>query len=336
MVKEMFDFSCRCPPTDDRLSKGGIMNYQSELSYSKKTISLILPFHLFCFFLLAVLVPILLSSCSLGGAEHVMTLAKLHNLKVAMSNMTQVMSPSEISFPKDPQDFINWMVAEGGFRPPENEKDTPLTDGWGNEMRLEGDWDGYKICSAGPDEEFDTADDMYLAGNWDSEHIIDGVKEMKASAKSLMTGSLKIPFQEPNGYYKITLPGKYSAIKNYDGWRSEITFRYTAVNTVTIIANPSRYGWEPQQEMNNKISELESGMDTLFPDYEVVESKLVNIDNVPGYEIVLQKENQLGRFYEIMSGESIGYSIAIIASGEDRQYIMDTLTEAVQTGLDLR
>ncbi len=277
-----------------------------------------------------------LGSCSVSGGAYVVTLAKLHNLKVAMSYLTQFALGGDRQFPTTKQEIIDFMEEEAGYKSAKQSKDTPFVDGWGNEMRFDGDVNQYTICSAGPDETFDTKDDIYLTGNPDTEYIIDGVKESNASGKELMKTMARIPYQEPNGYYRIVMPGKYSVIDAPSGWRSVITFRYTENNTVVITAEPESGVWDPQREMITRIRDVKNGVDKKLWDYEVVESNLVTVDQAPGYVVYLEKAAAAVRLYGIRSNAGLEYSVVITAGGEDRQLIMDTLTEAIQTGLDLR
>lgn len=286
------------------------------------------------FFPLAI--PLFIASCSMGGAEHVLTLAKLHNLKLAMSTLTQVAMGDEDSFPKDKEAIVAFMVKECGLKEVENREDHPFVDGWGQDMQMTGNWKGYTIRSAGPDKKFDTEDDMYLAGSYDSEYIIDGVKEKNASAKNLMTGSLKVPYQEPNGYYRITLPGKYSPIPKHEGWRSEMLFRYTKDHTVTITADPGQNRWDPQAEMDKRVQLIQAGRDEKYIGYDVIESNIVTISRAPGYEIVLKKDESTIHLYELVSRDYIQVTVAIVSTGKDRKYILDTLTQAVEKTLSLR
>jgi hypothetical protein len=285
--------------------------------------------------LFAAVIPLFLVSCSMGGAEHILTLAKLHNLRLAMSTMTQVAMGGDDSFPKDKEAVVAFMVEECGFKEAKNREDHPFIDGWRQEMRMSGSWNGYTIRSAGPDKKFDTEDDMYLAGNYDGEYIIDGVKEKNASAKNLMTGSLKVPYQEPNGYYRVTLPGKYSPIPKYHGWRSETIFRYTSDHTVTITADPGQGRWDPQTEMDKRVELIQSGREEKYAGYEVIESNVVTISGAPGYEIVLKNDESTIHLYELVNWD-IQVCVAIVSTGKDRKYILDTLTQAVEQTLSLR
>ena len=278
-----------------------------------------------------------LTSCTKVQGKHVATLAKLQNLKSAMCLLTQLVLNGDRLFPKDPQEIIDFMEQEAGYEPSKRDrKDTPFIDGWGNEMRFQGNERSYTIRSAGPDGIFDTEDDIYLAGNPDGEYIIDGSREKNISGKDLMKTPIRIAFQEPNGYYRISLPGKYAVIKRYSGWRSEITFSYTKNNSVTIIADPMRERWQPEREMEKRIERLQSGGDESFSDYEIIQYNLASINDAPGYEILLKSNDSLAHVYHIVSNNSIALSISIIASGKDRQFIMDTLTNAIKKSLDIR
>ncbi|MFH1754706.1 MAG: hypothetical protein ABIA59_03285 [Candidatus Latescibacterota bacterium] len=285
---------------------------------------------------LIISISFLMASCTMGGTEHVITLAKLHNLKATMGTMTQVALGSGDSFPKDPEAIVKFMVGECGFKEATSKEDHPFVDGWRQEMRLSGDWKGYIIRSSGPDKRFDTEDDMYVAGDYDSEYIIDGVKETNASARNLMTGSLKVPYQEPNGYYRVTLPGKYSPIPKHEGWRSETLFRYTKDNTVTIIADPGQGQWDPQAALDKRIQLIQAGRDDKFSAYQIIESNIVNISQAPGYEIVLKKDESTVHLYELVNRGSIQLSVSIVSTGKDRNYIMNTLTNAVEQTLSMR
>lgn len=285
--------------------------------------------------LLLALSPFALPSCSPKGGEHVVTLAKLHNLKTAMPLLTQLVLDGNRPFPTTAEELIDFMEKEAGYERSKDPKDSPLTDGWGNEMRIEGDTRSYTIRSAGPDKLFDTDDDIYLAGNLDGEYIIDGSRE-GLSGKELLKSPIRVPFQEPNGYYRVTLPGRHAIIKKYAGWQSEITFSYTRNNSVTIVAEPMTRTWDPGVEMSKRLEILRSGRDDAFSGYEVVQYNPVDINKASGYEIRLESTDFLAHTYGIVGRDGIGLSISIITSGEDRHYIMDTLIDAIHKSLEIR
>jgi hypothetical protein len=284
---------------------------------------------------LLVLFPIAFPSCSTKGGEKVVTLAKLHNLKKAMALFHQLVFDGNCPFPTTAQEIIDFMEKEAGYERSKDPKESPLIDGWGNEMRLEGDRRSYTIRSAGPDKAFDTDDDIYLAGNPDGEYIIDGSRET-LSGKELLKSPIRIPFQEPNGYYRVSLPGKYAIIKKYSGWRSEITFSYTRNNNVAIVAEPMTRKWDPIGEMGKRLEILRSGRDEVLSGYEVIRYSPVSITNASGYEIKLKSDDFLAHTYVMVSQVGIGLSVSVITSGKDRQYILDTLIDAIHEGLELR
>ena len=286
--------------------------------------------------LLLVLAPIMFPSCSTKGGQHIVTLAKLQNLKTTMALLTEVALDGDQPFPKTAEEIIDFMEKETGYeRSKRDSKDSPLIDGWGNEMRFEGDVDSYSIRSAGPDKAFYTDDDIYLAGNPDGEYIIDGSRE-KLSGKELMKSLIRVPFREPQGYYRISLPGKYAIIKKYSGLRSEITFSYTSNNSVTIVAEPEMKQWDAEGEMRKRVERIRSGRDEAFSDYEVIQYNPVSVNDASGYEIVLKKDSFLAHTYDMVSRDYIAISIAIVASGNDRQYIVDTLKDAIHKSLEIR
>ncbi len=285
--------------------------------------------------LLIGLSPITLPSCSTKGGEHVVTLAKLHNLKTAMPLLTQLVLDGNRPFPTTAEELIDFMEKEAGYERSKDPKDSPLIDGWGNEMRLEGDKRSYIIRSAGPDKLFDTDDDICLAGSPDGEYIIDGSRE-KLSGKELLKSPIRVPFQEPNGYYRVLLPGRYAIIKKYAGWQSQITFSYTRHNRVTIVAEPMTRKRDPAVEMSKRLENLRSGRDEAFSGYEVVRYGPVTINKASGYEIRLKSTDFLAHTYDIAGRDGIGLSISIITSGKDRHYILDTLIDAIHKSLDIR
>lgn len=265
--------------------------------------------------LLLGLASITLPSCSTKGGEHVVTLAKLHNLKTAMPLLTQLVLDGNRPFPTTAEELIDFMEKEAGYERSKDPKDSPLIDGWGTDMRFEGDRRSYTICSAGPDKLFDTDDDIYLAGNPDGEYIIDGSRE-KLSGKELLKSPIRVPFQEPNGYYRVSLPGRFAIIKKYSGWQSEITFSYTRNNSVTILAAPMTRKWDPAVEMSKRLEILRSGRDEAFSGYEVVHYNPIGINKASGYEIMLKSVDFLAHTYDIVGRDGIGLSISIITSGE--------------------
>jgi len=237
---------------------------------------------------------------------------------------------NEIEFPEDAEELMAILQEE---LDPSDLKDvssspTTLTDAWENELRLEGDLDEYFIRSAGSDEIFDTDDDIYLAGNLDGEYIIDGSSQRCLTAKALSKRINMLPFNEPTGYYRIRLPGRYTVIPKYEGHRSIIKFFYATNNYVKITADPISGDWSAENKMEDRIEELR--WDEEFSDFEILSSNFAPFREFEGYEIRLQKDDILALEFGFYGDYYLDVSVVIVASGQERQEIMDILTEEVK------
>lgn len=268
-----------------------------------------------------------------GGQKRVVTLARLHNLKVVMPHITEMAAQNLIEFPEDIEDFMALLQEE---LDPADLRDvssspTTLLDGWENELRLEGDITKYYLRSAGPDKVFNTDDDIYLAGNLDGEYIIDGSSQGRLTAKALSKSINVRPFEEPTGYYRIFLPGRYTVMRKYEGDRSEITFFYAKNNYVKINAEPIRGDWEPEKEMEERIAAYR--WDEEFSDFEIKSSDLALFRDFSGYVIRLAKDDILVLEHGFYDNYYLAVSVVMVASGKERQEIMDILTEEVKANL---
>jgi hypothetical protein len=277
--------------------------------------------------------PVVCEMAFKAGQKRVITLARLNNLKVVMPHITEMAVRNEIEFPEDAEELMAILQKE---LDPSDLRDvssslTTLTDAWDNELRLDGDLDGYDIRSAGPDKVFDTDDDIYLAGNLDGEYIIDGSSQRRLTAKALSRRINLLPFQEPTGYYRILLPGRYTVIPKYEGHRSIIKFFYATNNYVKITADPISGDWNAESEMEDRIDELQ--WDEEFSDFEIVSSNLAPFRDFNGYEIRLEEDEIIAVEIGFYGDYYLAVSVLIVASGEERQEIMDILTEAVKANL---
>ena len=128
-----------------------------------------------------ILVCAFLAACSGMDSPYLTTLAKLHNIKVVMPHLCDFVAKGDVTFPRTGPELAEFMYEDFGFERPQGRipRQHPYVDGWGKEMRISGDAGSYEIRSAGPDEIFDTDDDIYLAGSIKRERIVDGVKNMK-------------------------------------------------------------------------------------------------------------------------------------------------------------
>ena len=263
--------------------------------------------------------PVVCEMAFKGGQKRVITLARLNNLKVVMPHITEMAARNEVEFPEDAEELMAILKEEldtSDLRDVSSSS-TTLTDGWENELRLDGDLDEYFIRSAGPDKLFDTDDDIYLAGNLDGEYIIDGSSQRRLTAEALSKRINVLPFHEPTGYYRILLPGRYTVIPKYEGHRSIIQFFYATNNYVKITADPISGHWSAESEMEDRIDELQG--DEEFSDFDIVNSGLVFFRESQGYEIRLEKDDILAVEFGFYGDYYLAVSVVIVASGQERQ-----------------
>ena len=129
------------------------------------------------------------------------------------------------------------------------------------------------------------------------------------------------------------LPGKYTVIQNYGEWESDITFFYSELNQINILAEPYTDSWEPASVMSEEIERLRRGSDDFFMDMDVKGSRLIEKDRAEGYEIFLEGEETMGRVVDLRGGSGIKVSVYILTGGKDRGEIMRILAEAVKNNL---
>lgn len=269
-------------------------------------------------------------SCSGGEGGKLTTRARLQNLKVTMVLITQMTMQGDMTFPQKIPEIQEFMEREMG------ETGDLFVDGWGQEMRFQGDLWGYEIRSAGRDRLFDTDDDIVLQGNEDGEYILDGSESAVLTKESFARQINKLPFQEPNGYYQVQLPGKYAVIPDYDGTLSSITFAYAKDMRVTIEAEPSDRIWNPEPEMRKKLEALRRSEDENFSDFTVTRYGLVTLAKAPGYEITYEFENILAQEIMVMSHFGLFVHVTLVASGPDRQAILNILANALKQSLEIQ
>ena len=289
-------------------------------------------------FLFGIIGSMLWKSCLTEGGGQLVTRVKLQNLRVIMTQISILSLDGEIDFPHNIDEILDLMEEEAGSPVSHNLEDPkhPLMDGWGKLMRFEGDLRGYEIRSAGQDQEFQTEDDIYLQGDADGEYIIDGAARKSVSRDDFDRQVNPLPYQEPSGYYQLSLPGRYTVIPHYDGDRSEITFSYAKDMRMTIGVYPDNRRWDPEREMRLRLENLRRGEDEMFADFEVSGYDLVSIADASGYVIDLEKEAVLLREYSLMSSFALRFSILIVTSGSDRHFIMERLTQALHTTLTIQ
>jgi|GEM_PF-4324418 len=270
-----------------------------------------------------------------GGAKRMLTLARLHNLKTAMSFCTDMASKGEIEFPQTTEELLGFFRKDLGMSEKDIKDLGDLYDGWGRMMVFEGDMDGYIIRSAGPDKKFDTGDDIYLKGNVWGEHVLDGSSRLTLSASALKRQINKLPFNDPTGYYRISLPGSFVVIDNFQKGRSEITFYYARDNYVRISAEPYPMEWDWETELSKKLDDLRLGREKELVGFSLGDHSPVQFKNGNGYKIRMESPGMSARLYDVMGGYLMRIQVFIMASGKDREEIASLLSYAVESKLEI-
>jgi hypothetical protein len=202
-------------------------------------------------------------------------------------------------------------------------------------MVFEGDLDGYVIRSAGPDSKFATEDDIYLKGNMWGEHVMDGSSRRTLSSSALKRQFNKLPFQDPTGYYHVSLPGSYIVIDEFDNGQSNITFFYARDNYVRIIAEPYSAEWDAEEEMRDRIDDIQLGRDDELLGFSVQDYGPVQVGNGNGFMIRLESPGFIVQEYVLLRGFYMRVSALIMASGNDREEIVSILSRAVESNLEI-
>jgi len=294
-----------------------------------------LPVLLILVLALVFLVPAVFKSCLPDQGGHLVTRAKLQNLKVIMAQLVVVAVQGDIAFPESRDDLLDLMEQEFGktVRREETDPENPLVDGWGNPMRFKADEDYYEIRSAGADETMDTLDDIYLLGDAAGEYIFDGAGEKSLSRQDFLTHVNPEPFQDPKEYYRIRLPGDYTVIRSSTGNRSEVVFSYARDVRITIAAEPGPAGWQPETAMDRRLEALRRGEDELYQEFTVIGYGLVSVAGASGYAVTLEKRTVLVKEMRLLSPTALDMTITLVTSGAEASPIMDALEQAIEDTL---
>jgi hypothetical protein len=278
-----------------------------------------------------------LAACSAWDSPYLTTLAKLKYLQATMPHLCEFVTHGDLAFPQTGAEIAEFLNAagEGNSDPLYNPRQDPLVDGWGQEMRVTGDPNAYRIRSAGPDGIFHSQDDIYLVGSPTGEQIVDGVKEQNLTGRNLLQEGFTSSFQEPTGYYRISLPGSYSVSRHYDGPCSEFTFSYSSLNQVKILARPVAPGWEPAAARDARVAAITNQIDPDFVDFRVAHAQLIELQGAPGYELEIWRENQRAHLWEIVTADQHSLIITVLTGGEDHHFLLARLVQAVEQNLEL-
>jgi len=159
-------------------------------------------------------------------------------------------------------------------------------------------------------------------------------KKRSSAASGLLSSQTK-PFDDPKGYYSISLPEGYKVANKSSGSRSRISFTYSRKTSVTITALPMKKMWDPQEEMMKKVTGIQRGRATGFSRYQVAGYQIVNFSGMEGYEIILRKSKEVAHAYEMVSSTNVAFSIAIVCMGTNSEQNYNILNSAVRNNLEV-
>ncbi|NIM16766.1 MAG: hypothetical protein GTO45_32655 [Candidatus Aminicenantes bacterium] len=147
-----------------------------------------------------------------------------------------------------------------------------------------------------------------------------------------LPSDLTEPYNEPNGYYSISLPAGYKSIPKPPGdqGQTEVSFMYADRAIVTISTTPRQTEWDSQQAMMQKVTAIQTGNDKDFSNYRINEYQPITISSLRGYEILLEMGDRVAHVYGLVSPTDIIFAIKIITFGQANH---DILVSAVRESL---
>lgn len=273
-----------------------------------------------------------------GSGKHLVTLAKLNNLRFGMSQLTSQFYSNTSDFPSSMQELIGDLrknldmenLGDG------EELAGAIYDGWGRKLRFQGDLTGYEIRSSGKDGIFGSEDDIYLKGNEDSENVFGGVRGKNLAPHDLRINWNMFPFHEPSGYYSITLPGLFQTIYEYDRSLSIITFQYTRTDFIRISAEAVRKIWDPAETMSAHIQSINDGRRNEYLGFQVDRSGFVEINGGKGYEIRRSSADTIVHEFAFTNGYELSVKVWIQLESKKRREVAAILERAIEKNLVLR
>jgi hypothetical protein len=143
-----------------------------------------------------------------------------------------------------------------------------------------------------------------------------------------------ITFSDPNGFYVLSLPEGFDKTDESSWERSKINFNYPDKTLISITAQAQKEDWQAQDEMKKKIDEIESGTAGTLSLYSVKSYKLLQIGDVRGFDLTLERTGFLSHYYYMVDPGKNALSITFITEGADRQgkhdFIVKTIEESLQ------
>ena len=281
--------------------------------------------------------PVVCNTLGPGSGKQIVTLAKFNNLRMAMSQLTNDFYQNEEDFPSDLTELVSDLHEY--LRMDDLGDGEPLVDNirdaWRRKLQFEGDLSGYIIRSAGRDGVYDNEDDIYLKGNAQCENVFGAIHRRKLTPRSLLKRPNLFPIQEPTGYYRLSLPGYYTVIREYEGSKSILTFQYTSSDFIRVTADADGLRWDPAECMSSHMEDIAEIRDMGYLGYEIDRSGLVDVPGGMGYEIRRSSLDTLVHEFAFFNGYELTVEVLIHSKSKTRQKIVDTLEREIEDNLIL-
>jgi len=141
-------------------------------------------------------------------------------------------------------------------------------------------------------------------------------------------------FDEPYGYYKISLPSGYRVINKSSGSRSKIIFSYSDNISVAIMAIPVSNIWNVKTKMDQKVRDFKQGKAGRLARFDLVRYGLTDFNGMEGYEMVFRQGGSLMQVFSFISSRNIEFSISIVVLNKHGEKDYNALKSAVKESLN--
>ena len=271
------------------------------------------------------------------AGKKLQTRTMFHNLKTAMSHYMTSGFPDETDFPGNASELAAMLREDMGLPDLGDGRslDEPVRDGWGRELKVEGNSAEYIIRSAGRDGRYKTEDDIYLKGGPSGENIYGDIRRKNLSLGRIKRRFNRLPFQDPTGYYHVLLPGSYRVIDESDGYESNILFLYSEGDELRMIADPVRDTMEMEMALRERATAIQRGDVPDYDEFEMVRSGLVDVQGGNGYEIRLESPDTVIHEFLFRGGYAMSVRIRILSKSKERREIVDFLEEEIENHLTI-
>ncbi|MCK4766236.1 MAG: hypothetical protein KAW12_28840, partial [Candidatus Aminicenantes bacterium] len=153
---------------------------------------------------------------------------------------------------------------------------------------------------------------------------------IKIEARELET------FDDPQGYYSLSMPAGYRKAEETSWELSKISFSYPDKTTISIEARPLKEEeWDAEKVMGQKVADIKNGQAGTLSLYQVANQKIVHFADARGYKLMLEKTGISGYYYFLVNSSKISVGVTVICEGSERQNRLDYLTENIENSLEI-